>query len=714
MIVDLLLLLVSIVVFLYDFLTFPIYWLVQQPWKKRAQLEQDANWHEVEERKSEGGEDFRGWSQKTEDSHKVYQELILKDKVDTMDKVWNNSVEKYGARRCLGTRKVLGEEEEKQENGKIFKKLNLGEYQWITYKDAHKISIDFGSGLIKLGAQPREPIAIYAETREEWILAALGAFSQSIILATVYTNLGDDAVAHAINETEVSLVVTTHTLLPKFKNLLEKCPKVTKVVYIEDQIFKTSTEGFKEDVNIISFQSVAKMGEESPAKPNPPAGEDLAIIMYTSGSTGVPKGVMISHRNLVATSTTILFLRRFNNNIDMYIAYLPLAHVLELLSECTMILLGVPVGYSSPNTMTDMSTAIKKGQKGDATLLRPTIMCTVPLILDRIYKNLTGAVNKKGAGFKKVFEFCFNHKQRWNEWGYDTPILDRLIFNKLAMILGGRVDFMIVGSAPLSPSTQEFMRTCMPPIKLVQGYTMTETTCAGTCQVPGDMRVGIVGGPMAGMEIRLVDWEEGNYRITDKPYPRGEVVLGGKSVTRGYYKNEEKTEEDFFTENGTRYFRSGDIAELHEDGTFRLIDRKKDLVKLQLGEYVSLGKVEAQLKTNPVVDNICVYADSLKTHTVAIIVPVKEALERLAKGIKKGQDEFEDLCKDNEVVQEVLKKLTVHGKTNGLEKFEIPTAITLCPEVWMPESGLVTAAFKLKRKAIQLAFQPAIDLMYGK
>ena len=181
------------------------------PSRPRAQLEQDANWHEVEERKSESGEDFRGWSQKTEDSHKVYQELILKDKVDTMDKVWNNSVEKYGARRCLGTRKVLGEEEEKQENGKIFKKLNLGEYQWITYKDAHKISIDFGSGLIKLGAQPREPIAIYAETREEWILAALGAFSQSIILATVYTNLGDDAVAHAINETEVSLVVTTHS-----------------------------------------------------------------------------------------------------------------------------------------------------------------------------------------------------------------------------------------------------------------------------------------------------------------------------------------------------------------------------------------------------------------------------------------------------------------------------------------------------------------------
>merc|ERR1711990_1059673 len=337
-----------------------------------------------------------------------------------------------------------------------------------------------------------------------------------------------------------------------------------------------------------------------------------------------------------------------------------------------------------------MSTAIKKGQKGDASLLRPTIMCTVPLILDRIYKNLTAAVNKKGAGFKKVFEFCFNHKQRWNEWGYETPILDRLIFNKLAMILGGRVQFMIVGSAPLSPSTQEFMRTCMPPIKLVQGYTMTETTCAGTCQVPGDMRVGIVGGPMAGMEIRLVDWEEGNYRITDKPYPRGEVVLGGKSVARGYYKNEEKTEEDFFTENGMRFFRSGDIAELREDGTFRLIDRKKDLVKLQLGEYVSLGKVESQLKTHPVVENLCVYADSYQAHTVALIVPNKPILEKMASDIGKTESDYDKLCNDQDVVQMVLKALGIHGKKSNLEKFEIPTKLTLCPESWTPESGLVT------------------------
>ena len=448
-------------------------------------LAKDSNWHELETRKSkpEGNEEeYTGWSQKTVESHKVYQDVILKDQVDTMDKIWSTSVKRYGKKNCLGTRQMLGEEEEKQKNGKVFKKLSLGDYQWMSYEDAHKISINFGSGLVQLGAQPKMPIAIYADTKEEWLLTALGAFSQNMILTTMYTNLGDEAVAHGINETEVTTVITSHSLLPKFKILLENCPKVTQIIYLEDQLFKTSTDGYKEGVKISSFQSVVKLGEESPAPLNPPVPEDLAIIMYTSGSTGVPKGVMISHKNLVATCTSLIFLRRFKPS-DVYIAYLPLAHVLELLSECVMITMGVPIGYSSPNTMTDMSTAIKRGQKGDATLLRPTIMTTVPLILDRIFKNVMAQINKKGANFKKIFDFCYKHKCQWNKWGYSTPILDKLLFGKMSMILGGRMGFMIVGSAPLSPSTQEFMRTVLPPIELVQGYTMTETTCSGTCQV---------------------------------------------------------------------------------------------------------------------------------------------------------------------------------------------------------------------------------------
>jgi len=708
MLVDVLLVLVRFIILVLDILTLPLYLIVQKPWRKRAQIKKAANWHEIE-----ATEDYVGVMQETSTDNDVYRELILKHNVDTVDKVWNNAVTLYDQKLCLGTRQVLGEEEEKQSNGKIFKKLNLGKYEWMNYREAHEISTNFGMGLRKLGQEPRLPIAIYAETKAEWILSALGAFSQSIIVSTLYTNLGDEAVCHGINETEVSVIITTTALLPKFKTMLSCCPHIKHIIVIEDQISETCYEELRERVQVVSFYDVVKMGRDHPCKPCPPDADDLAIIMYTSGSTGVPKGVMISHKNLVATSTTILFLREFDNKNDMYIAYLPLAHVLELLSECTMLLLGVPIGYSSPNTMTSLSTAIKRGQVGDAVLLRPTIMCTVPLILDRIYKNISEGANKKGNVFKRVFDFCYNYKLWWNTWGIQTPVFDRIIFNKLKGILGGRMDLMIVGGAPLASKTQEYVRTCLGA-RLVQGYTMTETTCSGTCQVLGELSVGNVGGPMAGMEVRLIDWEEGNYRITDKPYPRGELVLGGDPVTRGYYKNTEKTQEDFFMENGKQFFKSGDIGELRENGTFKLIDRKKDLVKLQLGEYVSLGKVEAQMKTNPLVDNICVYADSFRSNTIAFIVPIQEALERLAQNYMNYDASYEDICNDPGVVQEVLKTLSAHGKNNGLEKFEIPTEIQLCPDIWMPDSGLVTAAFKLKRKAIQEYFQSSIDMMYGK
>lgn len=710
MILDILFIPIRVLVLLYDVITFPIFYFIQKPWIKRERITNGQKWHTV----SKPGEYF-GVVQETSTDNEVFRDLILNDNVETLDKVWKNSVAKYDNKLCLGTRQVFGVEEECQFDGKVFKKLNLGPYEWMSYHEAYQTSTNFGRGLRYLNQEPRTPIAIYAETRAEWILAALGAFSQSIIVSTVYTNLGDDAICHGFNETEVRVVVTSSSLLPKLRTMLARCPSIRHVIVIRDH---TDTQGelvsLEHKVCVNTFYEVVELGASHPCPACSPSAEDLAIIMYTSGSTGVPKGVMISHKNLVATSTTILFLRKFDNQKDMYIAYLPLAHVLELLSECTMLLLGVPIGYSSPNTMTNLSTAIKEGQLGDAVLLRPTIMCTVPLILDRIYKNISEGVNKKGKVFAKVFNVCYNYKLWWNMRGLHTPVLERLIFKKLRQILGGRVDMMIVGGAPLAPKTQEFVRTCLDA-RLVQGYTMTETTCSGTCQILGEVTVGNVGGPMAGMEVRLVDWAEGNYRISDSPNPRGELVLGGDPVTKGYYKNINKTKEDFFVENGKQFFKSGDIGELRPDGSFRLIDRKKDLVKLQLGEYVSLGKVEAQMKTNPLVDNICVYADSFRSYTIAFIVPIKEALLSLAKTVYHENTDaytYEDICNDPGLVSEVLKILVVHGKNNGLEKFEIPTKIQLCPEVWMPDSGLVTAAFKLKRRAIQDQFQTAIDQMY--
>jgi len=705
LLVDVLLTVVQIIVFLYDVLSYPVYRFLGKAFTQDETKSTTPRAYMVKESSEE-----ICWRRDKSNANAVYKEIIIDNQVDTVTKAFNFAVKKYGEKQCLGTREVLGEMDEVQGSGKVFKKLSLGEYKWKTYNEAHNISTQFGRGLRELGVAPNSAIVIYAETRAEWIMSAFGAFAESITVSTLYTNLGDEAVIHGLNETGVNLVVTSHELLPKFRKMLDHCPAVKTIVVMEDQLFPTDTTGYKEGVKIIPFNDAVKLGGNSKVVSTPPTAETPAIIMYTSGSTGVPKGVILTHGNLIATSTSIMFLSPFYED-DVYIGYLPAAHVLELLSECTMMLFGVPVGYSSPNTMTDMSTKVMRGQKGDASVLKPTMMCVVPLILDRIYKNIIDSVDKRGANFQKVFEFCYRYKLYWRRSGQPTPIVDKIVFNKIKKLLGGKMRFAITGGAPLSPETHDFIRVCLG-LTLVQGYSLTETTCTGTCMMDGDNSTGRVGAPMAGMEVKMVNWEEGNYRVTDTPRPRGELVIGGASVARGYFKNEEKTAEDFFNEGGKRWFRTGDIGEMFEDGTVRIIDRKKDLVKLQLGEYVSLGKVEAQLKTHPLVENICVYGDSYQSYTVAVMVPIRGALEKLATDLGKTYSDYNKLCEDNDIIQAVVKTLGIHGIKSNLEKFEIPRMMSLAPEAWTPESGLVTAAFKIKRKVIQTVFQSDIDHMY--
>ena len=190
-------------------------------------------------------------------------------------------------------------------------------------------------------------------------------------------------------------------------------------------------------------------------------------------------------------------------------------------------------------------------------------------------------------------------------------------------------------------------------------------------------------------------------------------MLGGGNVASEYFRLPEKTNLDFFRDpTGRRWFRTGDIGEFNSFGTLKIIDRKKDLVKLHHGEYVSLGKVESLLKTCPIIENICVYGDSLETFVISLVVPDRNKLTEMAENLNISSESFEDMCADTTLNAEVLKELQGHGKKVKLEKFEIPGAVKLCPELWTPESGLVTAAFKLKRKPIQDYYQKELKQMY--
>ncbi|XP_023284123.1 long-chain-fatty-acid--CoA ligase 3 [Seriola lalandi dorsalis] len=638
----------------------------------------------------------------------------LRPGVDTLDKMFEYAATKFPERDCLGTREVISEEDEQQSNGKVFKKVVLGEYCWRSYDEVLTAASQLGSGLASLGQQPKHNIAIFCETRAEWIIAAQACFMYNFPLATLYSTLGGPAIAHGLNETQVTHIFTSRELLEtRLKAILIEVPRLQHIIVVDDT--PTSWPGYPRGISVHNMAAVQKLGarpENAARERKQPLPSDIAVIMYTSGSTGIPKGVMISHSNIIAGITGMA--ERIPNlcEEDTYIGYLPLAHVLELSAELVCISHGCRIGYSSPQTLADQSTKIKKGSKGDTSVLQPTLMAAVPEIMDRIYKNVMTKVEEMNCVQRALFTLAYNYKLEQFTKGYSTPLCDKLVFRKVRSLLGGRTRVLLSGGAPLSAATQRFMNVCFC-CPVGQGYGLTETCGAGTISELWDYSTGRVGGPLVCSEIKLKDWVEGGYRSTDKPHPRGEILVGGPNVTMGYYKIEAKNQEDFFVdENGQRWFCTGDIGEFHEDGCLKIIDRKKDLVKLQAGEYVSLGKVEAMLKNCSLVDNICAYANSDETYVIGFVVPNQKQLLTLADQYS-IRGSWEELCNSKAIEELALKVITEAALAAQLERFEIPRKIRLSPDPWTPETGLVTDAFKLKRKELKTHYQDDIERMYG-
>lgn len=628
----------------------------------------------------------------------------------TLPDILEVSAEKHENTLCIGTRKLLSRKNI-ESNGKQLEKLELGEYTWKSYREVQNEVLKVTSAVASLGLQSKERVAIIAETRAEWLTSALGCLRYGLAVVTLYINLNDTGLVHGINETEVDTIFTSSDIMCRLVKILNRCSKVKNVIVFEDQLDGIGNGKVDQHVKVIPFQEFLTLGTEQDFSKNKPKENDTAIIMYTSGSTGNPKGVEITHKNVFYSFIAYTIQANLNSS-DRYLAYLPLAHVMELVTEIALLSLGVTIAYSSPFTLTNNSPKIMKGTLGDARVAKPTAITAVPLILDRIIKTVSVNVEKQGKLKAKLFKHALRFKKD-HEASLTSRALDIIIFNKVKAELGGSVKMMVVGGAPLSPQTHSMIRT-MFGCTLQVGYGCTETSACISSMDSDDVRTGHVGPPNAFVQVKLRDWEEGDYRITDTPRPRGEIVVGGPCVTSGYFKLPSETSESFYVEDGVQWFRTGDIGEFDETGVLYVIDRKKDLVKLKHGEYVSLGNIESKIKTCSIIDNICVYADPCEEYTVAIILPSQSYLEKIAAENGLTDVSIDKLCVESQIKQIFLEKIQAHSKQYGLGKWDIPQKVHLTTLVWTPDNGMVTAALKLKRKDIYKEYEQEINAMYNK
>ncbi|KAI8847614.1 hypothetical protein BC829DRAFT_375457 [Chytridium lagenaria] len=606
--------------------------------------------------------------------------------------------------------KVIGGVETKETKTWTF--FELSAYKWMMYSEVEHACLRLGSGFRSLGLKAGDKVTIFASTSREWMLVALACFTQSLTITTAYDTLGEEGLSYSLNEGEVTTLFTNADLLPMVSKIIPIVPTLRNVAFSGEASVQ-SLEKLRNShphVRFLSLEALQRLGVEHPADPVPPKPEDICCIMYTSGSTGNPKGVMLSHGNVVAAiagaRTNIM---DHINQDEQYLAYLPLAHVLEFVVELTLFHEGVAIGYGTVKTLTDASV---RNCKGDIRELRPTMMAGVPAVWEGIRKGVMTKLKDATPLQQKIFHLAFDLKWFFLQIGFPTTFLDTLVFNKIKLQTGGRLKFAVSGGAPIPKSTQKFLTVCVCP--LVSGYGMTECVGVLTFQnIDQFSRLGVVGPPVAAAEVKLVDVADTNYSHRNRPRPQGEVWIRGPTVMKGYYKQPEVTKE---TLSDDGWLMTGDIGEWLPDGNLAIIDRKKNLVKLQNGEYIALEKLESVYKTSPYVQNICVYGDPEQSFCVALVQPVeKEAQAFMASSGVSGASsmDLEALSQNKALVKEVLRSLRDVAKKVGLKPAEILGDVVVVGEEWTPLNGLLTAAMKLKRKEIVTKYAPEIASMYA-
>ncbi|KAI3382006.1 hypothetical protein SNEBB_002217 [Seison nebaliae] len=595
-------------------------------------------------------------------------------------------------------------------------------YSYYSYSQAITMGNEFGDGLLTLpNILPgnNTKIGIYSMNRPKWTITEIGNHRHGMVLVPLYDTLGDEAIDFIVKETELKVIVIDK--LDKLQKLFtlaqwdinKEGSQFNEAHYVLMDWDELDGETIKQlkktadDMNVTlhSFKQICEFGRKRPSEKHLAGLNEIATICYTSGTTGPPKGVMLTHENLLAVVVGCWYNLRgiLYGTGEILISYLPLAHMFERSIEAFLFMQGGAVGYYRGNV---------KALMEDMKVMHPTIFPTVPRLLNRMYDKIIDTASSSKVK-KSLFKFAFSRKLKLVRKGIVTTdtMWDKYVFHRVQQSLGGEVKFIVTGSAPLSPSVLTFTRV-VTGAHVLEGYGQTEIAGIWGVQIPGEVTCGNVGVPYVCNYTKLIDIPEMNYYATSN---RGEVCIKGTNVFPGYFKNPEKTKE-VIDEDG--WLHTGDVGMWTEDGLLKIVDRKKHIFKLAQGEYVAPEKIEQIYMRHPLIAQVFVYGTSLQSYLVGLIFPDFEALPQWMKD-KGGKFGYSESKKDKIFATDEFQKflvddMTTMAKQAGLNTFETIKRFRIIDEAFSIENELLTPTFKTKRPQVLKKYDKLLNSMYDR
>ena len=592
----------------------------------------------------------------------------------SMAAVFQNQVEKYGEKACVSHKKD-------------------GQYVDISWNQMDDMVQNLASFLISMGIKKGDKIAIFSPNRYEWWVTDLAVLSIAAVDVPIYaTNSAKEALYVLDHSGARACFVAGQEHLEKVLQVKDLLPNLEFIV-VYDPV-RHDKEG------VFTFTGALEKGQAQNAKDEIYSRlksinlSDLATVLYTSGTTGPPKGVKLSHNNIISNvDQSLESFHEFLSEKDIFLSFLPLSHALERTAGYYIpVRLGCSVAFAE-----DFSTI-----QQNMLEIRPTMIVSVPRLYEKIHAGILSKVSKAPALKKALFGWAIRiasknlpyacmGKPRRGWFAFRYRLADRLIFSKLKAALGmDRITFAVSGGGPLSVSDAEFFIGM--GIIVLEGFGLTETSPITNVNRAGLIKPGTVGSPVRDTVIKISD--------------EGEILFKGPQVMLGYHKDEEATGEAF-TEDG--FFRTGDLGRIDEDGYLSITGRIKDIIITAGGSNVSPQNLENSLKDSRFIEQVAVIGDRRK-YLSALIIPAFEELESWAKTQGLIFSGREDLVKNDQVNE--LFENEVKRYTNQFARVQQIRKLGLLPIDWSQETGELTPTLKLKRRVIEEKYSSEIEDMY--